>query len=206
MKKLSFRLFAAAVALFVSTAINTVSAQTAKQVLDRCAANFDARTGVKANFSMESTQWGNTSGTIAIKGKMFHASTKQAAIWFDGKTQWTYMSKNDEVNVITPTEEQQQSINPYTFLNLYKQGYKQSMTTGKDEYNVHLTSTDPTKKIKEIFLRISTKNYEPKEVKILQGSRWTTFTITNFTKATLDDSEFRFNAGDYPTAEVIDLR
>ena len=62
-----------------------LSAQTAKQVLDKAAANVSAKSGAKASFSIKGDQM-NASGTIAIKGKKFHATTPQATIWFDGKT------------------------------------------------------------------------------------------------------------------------
>ena len=73
-------------------------AQTAKSVLDKAAAHITVKEGVKANFRMTGSM-GNTSGSILIKGRKFHATTPVATVWFDGKTQWTYMKNNEEVNV-----------------------------------------------------------------------------------------------------------
>ena len=110
----------------------TTFAQTAKSVLDKAAANISVKSGVQASFKMSGSM-GTTSGTIAVKGKKFHATTPQAIVWFDGKTQWTYMKNNDEVNVTTPTEAQLQAINPYNFINLYKNGYTATLNkSGKD--------------------------------------------------------------------------
>ena len=92
-----------------------VSAQSAKQILDKTAAVVSAKQGAQANFAIVGQNL-NTSGTIAIKGRMFRATTPQAIVWYDGKTQWTYMKKNDEVNVATPNEAQQAAINPYNFI------------------------------------------------------------------------------------------
>ena len=83
----------------------SINAQTAKEVLDKTAAVVSSKGGAQASFTI-SGQSMNASGTIAIKGKKFHATTPQATIWFDGKTQWTYMKKNDEVNIANPTESQ----------------------------------------------------------------------------------------------------
>ena len=183
----------------------TTSAQTARTVLDKAAAAITAKEGVKANFRT-SGGYGNTSGTIAIKGQKFHATTPQATIWFDGKTQWTYMKNNDEVNVSTPTEAQLQAINPYNFINLYKKGYASTLNkTGKD-YVVHLTATSKERKIKELFITIDKKTYHPTQVKLLQGKKWSIFDISDLKKQRIPDSQFRFNAKDFPTAEVIDLR
>ena len=198
MKRIGFMLVAAMLAA-------SSFAQSAKQVLDKAAATVTASSGVKANFRV-STTTGNTSGTIAIKGKKFYATTPQAKIWFDGKTQWTYMKNNDEVNISTPSDAQLQAINPYNFINLYKRGYTYTMNTAGANYVVHLTANSPSKKISEVFITVNKKSYEPMQVKMLQGKKWTTFDITSIKKQNIADSQFRFNSADFPKAEVIDLR
>ena len=180
-------------------------AQSAKAVLDKAANTITAQSGVKANFKM-TTANGNTSGTIAIKGKKFYATTPQAKVWFDGKTQWTYLKNNDEVNVSNPTEAQLQAINPYNFINLYKHGYSYTMNTAGNDYVIHLTASNADRKIKELFISVDKKNYQPKQVKLLQGKKWTTFDISSIKKESIPDSQFRFNAKDFPKVEVIDLR
>ena len=180
-------------------------AQSAKFVLDKAAATVTASSGVKANFRMTTTT-GNTSGTIAIKGKKFFATTPQAKVWFDGKTQWTYLKNNDEVNISNPTEAQLQAINPYNFITLYKRGYTYTMNTAGTNYVVHLTADNANKKIKELFITVNKKSYEPMQVKMLQGKKWTTFDITSIKKQNSADSQFRFNSADFPKAEIIDLR
>jgi len=181
-------------------------AQTAREVLDKCAAVVGNKTGVKVSFSMDSDRYGAISGTIMLKGEKFCAQTDEVSMWFDGKTQWTYLKKNDEVSVTNPTDAQLQAINPYNFINLYKQGYKESMTTSANAYNVQLTATDSQRKIQEVQLTIDKKSSTPTEVKMLQGKNWTTFTISSLQTTKLSDNLFRFNPKDYPQAEVIDLR
>ena len=180
-------------------------AQSAKVVLDKAAATITAQSGVKANFKM-TTANGSTSGTIAIKGKKFYATTPQAKVWFDGKTQWTYLKNNDEVNVSNPTEAQLQAINPYNFIHLYKRGYTYTMNTAGNDYVIHLMASSVDRKIKELFISVNKKNYQPKQVKMLQGKKWTTFDISNIKKEKLADGQFRFNSKDFPKAEIIDLR
>ncbi len=193
---------------FLITAVlfSTITlAQTAKNVLDKAAANITVKSGVKASFNMTGSH-GSTSGTILVKGKKFHASTPQAIIWFDGKTQWTYMKNNDEVNISTPTEAQLQAINPYNFINLYKSGYTSTLNKSGSDFIVHLTATSKEKKIQELFITVNKKSYIPTQVKLLQGKKWIIFDVKDLKKQTIADSEFRFNAKDFPNAEVIDLR
>jgi outer membrane lipoprotein-sorting protein len=183
----------------------TSMAQTAKSVLDKAAANITVKTGIQAKFKMTGSM-GNTSGTIAIKGKKFHATTPQAIVWFDGKTQWTYMKNNDEVNVTNPTEAQLQAINPYNFINLYKNGYDYTLNKSGKDFVLHLTASSKDKKIKELFITVNKNTYTPTQVKLLQNKKWTIFDISDVKKQNLPDAQFRFNAKDFPNAEVIDLR
>ena len=202
MKKVFFA-FSILVGLF---GITTLRAQTAKQVLDKCAAKVSSRDGVRADFTMTSAQYGDASGKIAVKGKMFHATTPMATLWFDGKTLWTYMSKNEEVNVTNPSEVQLQVLNPYNFVNMYKKGYDYTMTQSASSFIVHLTATDQSRRVKEMFITIDKKTYNPTEVKLLQKQKWTAFVISNLATTKIADTEFRFNSKDFPSAEVIDLR
>ena len=193
-------------ALFaINCSLFTATAQTAKSVLDKAAAHITVKEGVKANFKMSGSM-GNTSGTILIKGRKFHATTLAATVWFDGKTQWTYVKNNEEVNVSTPTEAQLQAINPYNFINLYKQGYDCTLNKSGSAYVVHLVGTSASNHIKELFVTIDKQSYHPSQVKLLMGKKWTIFDITDLKKQSVADSQFRFNAKDFPKAEVIDLR
>ena len=156
MKKICF--------LIAATLISAATfAQTAKSVLDKAAANITVKSGVQAKFKMTGSM-GNTSGTIAIKGRKFHATTPQAIVWFDGKTQWTYMKNNDEVNVTTPTESQLQAINPYNFINLYKNGYDATLNSSGKDYVVHLTASTKDKKIRELFITVNKSSNTPTQV------------------------------------------
>ena len=183
-----------------------ISAQTAKTVLDKCAAKVTASEGIEADFSMTSAQYGNASGHIAVKDKMFRATTPQVMMWFDGKTLWTYMKNNEEVSVTNPSDAQLQVLNPYNFVNMYKKGYDYTMTTSDKAFTVHLTAKEQTKRVKEMFITIDKTSYYPSEVKVLQKQKWTTFVISNIARKKLADAEFRFNSKDFPSAEVIDLR
>ncbi len=180
-------------------------AQTATQVLDKTAQKLTAKTGVKADFKATTPQ-GSITGTIAVKGNKFMATTQHTKVWFDGKTQWTYMSRNDEVNVSSPKDSELQSLNPYNFIKMYKKGYKSTMRKDGNNYVVHLTAELSAKKVQELFITVNSKTYSPTQVKMLQGKKWTTFDITNLKQEKLSDAAFRFNAKDFPTAEVIDLR
>lgn len=181
-------------------------AQTAKQVLDKTAAVIGNKSGVSANFKMSSSKYGSASGSIAIKGNKFNARTPQAIVWFNGKTQWTYLKKTNEVNVSNPTQAQQMSMNPYTFINIYKTGYKSSLKTVGSNYVVHLIANNQKRSVAEMFITINNKTHIPSVVKMRQGNTWSTITVSNFRAKSVSNSTFNFNSKECPGAEVIDLR
>lgn len=190
--------------LICALSLANVSAQTAKEILDKAASVVNAKKGATADFVM-SGKYGNAAGTISIKGNKFVANTPQAKMWYDGKTQWTYMTSTEEVNVSTPTEAQQQTMNPYRFINLYNMGYSMTKKNVKNGYEVYLKATNPKRTITEMYITVNNQ-FVPTNVKMKTAKGWTNINISNFRKASLPDKAFRFNAKDYPKAEVIDLR
>lgn len=180
--------------------------QTAQQVLDKTAKVIGNKGGAKANFTFSNAKVGSVSGTIAIKGNKFNARTGEATVWYDGKTQWTYMKKTNEVNVSNPTQAQQMSMNPYTFIHIYKTGYNMTLKTVGSNYQVHLTAQNKKRTVQELYITVNKKTYIPSQVKMRQGSSWSTINVNNFSAKSIANSAFVFNSKDFPTAEVVDLR
>lgn len=184
--------------------IIAVSAQTAKQVMDKCVKTVNIKQGAKATFNIEGGNISKTSGTITIKGEKYQANTPQASIWYNGKTQWTYMKGSDEVNITTPSAADRQKVNPYNFISLYKNGYKLDMKTEGGKYIVHMTKAGAS--IPELYVSVDKKTYQPTTVRMKQKKGWLTINLTSLKSAKVADSAFTFNVKDYPKAEIIDLR
>lgn len=204
----------AALAALLIFSVTAGYAQSAKSILDRAAATLNGN-GISAKFTVNvfngTKLQGGTSGSVAIKGNKFHASTGQNIVWFDGKTQWTYVKKNEEVNVNNPTEAQLQSMNPYRFVNIYKNGYNLSVSNassrGQAAYSVHMKAQNSKKDIQEAYISIDKSTYQPLSIRMRKGAKqWYNITISNIQNQTLNDNIFKFNQKDFPKAEVIDLR
>lgn len=179
------------------------SADNAKAILDQTAAIVGRKGGSQAQFTINGPKI-NAAGTIYIKGSKFCAKTNDATMWYDGTTQWTYLSKSNEVNVANPTASQQQRMNPYTFIKLYKKGYKLTDSKQGSNHVIHMEATGKAS-INELYITIDS-SYHPTKVRMRQGSAWTTVVISNFQAKDQPDSMFKFNSKDFPKAEVIDLR
>lgn len=188
----------------LSLGLQAQNAAQARKILDKTASVVGRKGGASANFTI-SGKYGNTLGTIAIKGNKFNARTSQAIVWYDGKTQWTYMKNNQEVSLSNPTEAQQQSMNPYKFINIYKNGFKLGMKNVAGGWQIHLYAENQKRTIKEMYITIN-KSYYPQTIKMRQSNGWTTIKVSNFKAKNISDSVFRFNSKEYPHAEIIDLR
>lgn len=188
---------------------SNICAQNEKQartVLDKTANVLKQKGGASASFTLSNDKTGTIKGTIAIKGSKFKAKTTAATVWFDGKTQWTYMPKNEEVNITTPSKAQQQTMNPYAFINLYRSGYKLGMTQKGNNYVIHMTAQSKSSGISELYLTISKSSYTLSRVRVKQKNVWSDIYISNFKTQKMSDKVFVFNAKEYPDAEFVDLR
>lgn len=210
-------IFSILIALLLTLPVFAQKQAQAKLVLDKTAAAFEKAKGVEADFSMEAYHKGGSlgvaSGSIKLKGEKFFLKTKESVSWFNGETQWSYLTGSDEVNISIPTEAELQAMNPYALLYLYKKGFDYRL--GAEErfgdrpvYEVVLTATDQKQDLSRIVLYVTKEKYQPVYIAIYQpdGSR-SEITITRYqTGLKLDDSVFVFDKKQYPSAEVIDLR
>ncbi len=177
----------------------------AKKVLDKIATVVSNQNGVEADFTLTGERM-NVRGTIAVKGGMFTAKSADATVWFDGTTQWTYMKRTDEVNITTPTKDQQVQMNPLTFINLYKSGYKLSTISKTKTKEIRMQAESSSNAIQEVYVTYDPSTYIPIQVRMRRKSTWMTINISNFKTLSQGDDIFVFNKKDFPTAEIVDLR
>ncbi len=195
-----------------------VSGQTnaqAMKVLDNCASAIKKCGNIKASFVAtqfsHKQEQGSNKGMACVSGNKLYIDGGATKIWYDGKTQWSYNSSTAEVNISTPSKAEAARINPYSFIYLYKQGYNATMSDanvrGKNCYDVRLVS-NANKSLRYVYLTIDKNTMLPICIRMSSnGTDWTRISIYEINKKQKFDSEtFRFNAKDFPNADVIDLR
>ena len=178
MKQIKYLLLLVAILMANNTFAQ--SAAKAKECLDKATAIASNQSGITARFTISSPSMGHTSGSISVKGTKFVATTPQATIWFNGKTQWTYMKSTNEVNDL-------------------------SMTAQGGSYVVHMKATNAKRSVSEAYVTVS-KGYQLQGIKMKQGGKWTTIKVSSIQRKSLSDGIFNFNKKHYPSAEVVDLR
>lgn len=184
-----------------------MQAQTATQLLDKSAATLRAAGNVKIAFTME-VEGGSSSGYIKLQRQKFVINMGGTITWFDGKTMWTYVKANDEVNVTNPSSDAVAKMNPYAFLSFYKKGYtaKMGKSTAK-EHEVILTGKQGSP-FKKVVIRLNKSTRYPSVITMTSSKdASTTIRCNSFLKnQKYKDSTFQFNKKNYPNAEIVDLR
>ena len=182
----------------------------ARDILRRAADTFLREGGVYVSFSLRSSE-GLSSATLRLKGEKFVLEAGGMTTWFDGHTQWTYLPSSDEVNISEPTDEELQTLNPYAWLYLYDREYDlQSLpaeTSG--QYKIEMSARSAGEQVERLVLWLDKSGLHPVKFSLtLAGNvEPTLITVRDYrTRQPYTDAMFVFDPGEYPTAEVIDLR
>ena len=151
-------------------------------------------------------------GMIIMKSDKFVMNTPDMKIWFDGTTQWTYMERTKEVNVIKPSGDDLRLLNPMMLLQDYKKDFNVSYigeSTSSNAKIAHDIALTPKKKddIEKIEIQIEKNTSLPaKLVVTMRNDIRSTVTIKEIKSANPQDKTFAFPASDYPGVEIIDQR
>lgn len=190
--------------------------QNAKSVLDKTAAKLKQSGGLTANFVATSFKnnkaTGSAAGNICVQGNKFKLTSQSSTTWFNGTTQWALVTGSDEAYVSTPTAAELQSVNPYTFVDLYRQGYDLSMKDatygGRSCHEVRMLDKQNNKNIREMLVTIDKTNFLPQCVRFRQpNGTWIRIQVSGIeTGKKWNDAFFEFSKTDHPGVDVIDLR
>lgn len=185
------------------------SAHAAADVLRRTAAVFEQSGGMSLNFRVSAPE-GEQTGTIYLKGECFRLDTPMMTTWFDGKTQWTYVMDNEEVNVSEPTAEEMQGLNPYAWLKIWEKGYRlRLLKESAKQVSVQMSAMQNKQQIVSMVVVVDKRTFMPMRISLVpRGSRQATVVQVNKyeVRQKYDNSFFVFDAKKFPQAEIIDLR
>ena len=130
----------------------------------------------------------------------------------DGKSQWTYITKDKEVE-LSDVDHSEDNLNPAQLFTIYEHGYKYLYTgdqkiDGKICQVVDLTPIDSKKPFFKVRLTIDKAKKQIYSALIFDknGNRYT-YTIRTFTpNPKVPETLFTFDKKDHPGVEVVDLR
>jgi chaperone LolA len=189
----------------------------AKAILDKVSAKFKSSSSLKANFALtmndaKGKSKGSKSGTFLMKGNKYRVNMTGQQIICDGKSVWTYLQANKEVQVAA-YDPNAQSISPAklfsgSYNNEYKSVYAGEKTVGGKKVDVIEMTPLSARSFKKVVL------YVDKAASMITGGIMYDknggsygYTISGVTaNASVSDAEFTWDAKKNPGVEVIDLR
>ena len=184
----------------------------AAEILERVEAGFRKAGGVRAEFAMQESS-GKSEGIIELEGEKFVLHAGGTTTWFDGRTQWTCLPSGEEVNVSEPTAEELQSLNPYAWLSLYRNGYRAqfyrhaSSADAARYYCVLLTAAHDSTELQSLIIYVQKNTYRPARIVLQQGGEEVEITIMAYQDGlSWADNHFSFDVSKHPGIELIDMR
>jgi outer membrane lipoprotein-sorting protein len=201
----------------------------AKTILDEVTKKYKSYDAIKTDFAftlenpaanIKETQTGtlvakskSSKFKVTIYGKPVAGKPSVAQeIISDGKTQWTYLKKDNEVQV-SDVDKSGEGFNPSQIFTIYQKGYKYLYTgdqklNGKTCQVIDLSPDDAKKSVFKIRLFIDKAQKQIASALIFDknGNKYN-YTIKSFSgNGALADSTFGFDAKAHPGVEVVDLR
>ena len=187
----------------------------AKALLDKAAEKY--KTDIKVDFKIlvNDTKTGkkdNITGEIMMKGTKFRLSVPGTQTYYDGKYEYIYVAKDNEVSITVPTKKDLQEVNPAYLMTSYT-------TNSTIQFSMDNKSSDPNhiidvypdrsqgKGYYKATVKINKKTMELVSIKILsQNGVHTLFTVVKTQKNKYGDAFFTFYPKSHPGVVVNDLR
>jgi outer membrane lipoprotein carrier protein len=205
-------------AIIIAMSLNAQDNTKAKAILDAVSLQTKSYTTIDISFSyiMENKAKKikeTKTGTASMKGAKFWLDFSGQQIMSDGKTVWTYIKENNEVQINNNDPNDDQALNPAKLLTSYNKSFTPKFikeeTRGAVIYQI--IDLTPLKSRSYNKMRVEIDKTKKQIMNSIvydkNGTTVYTYSVTKFvTNKTIADTKFTFNAKDHPGVEVIDLR
>jgi outer membrane lipoprotein carrier protein len=189
----------------------------AQEILKGVSAKYKSYKSLTASFKLnlldkKTNKAQNQSGTVTLKGSMYHLAMADQEVMSDGKVMWTFLKESNEVQ-ISEVEEKSDGLSPTTIFTMYEKGFKTKYKGDKTEngnmmQQIELFPEDNKKNYIKILISINKKDKYVNSATVYdKNGNIYTYSITKFTpNAAVNDDMFTFNKAKYPGVEIVDLR
>lgn len=185
------------------------SADTPQNILKRASAAIRNTPSLTADIAAQGNG-GSFDGTLTISGNMFRTIGPKMSMWFDGKTLWSMDAEQRTTYISEPTDEEMLGINPLTILDSLTQGYtpRSAKSPQSNCTRLILTAKSPDAIYREFDILLDNATSLPCSIQT-EGPDGTPVTIrvSGYKRGSkLNDSVFRYNSGQHPGFELVDMR
>ncbi|MBQ6225795.1 MAG: hypothetical protein IJJ73_05785 [Bacteroidaceae bacterium] len=192
-----------------------IQAQDAMKVLDIAADRIrkagNVKIEYKAGMFSNGTETASSSGTMWLQESKMKLEADGIKTWYNGKTRWCYVPEANEVNIDEPNKKEMAAMNPYTFMNIYKKGFKmtvkETVLRGEAVYEVYLKARYAKMEVKEIYVDVRKSDYQPLCIRLRENKDWQRVSVLSFKgNLNLSDDFFTFKESEYPNVLINDMR
>lgn len=86
----------------------------AETLLSKVKAKFSASPSIEATFTINGGD-GPVQGSATMAADRYFMTTPVLTVWYDGRTQWTFLKSSGEVSITEPTVEELMASNPFCY-------------------------------------------------------------------------------------------
>lgn len=184
------------------------AADPGNDIMKRCADKFKTAPSVTVDFAIAHSA-GEDRGTLTMCKDLFKIVTPAMSIWFDGRTQWSYLKSNNEVNITEPTGEELMESNPFELISSFASHFNcRAMASSTSADIVELTPKTNDMAISSAKITISKSTGWPTAMVIVfDGGNTSSVSIRSVKVGpALSKKQFIFDKTTLPGVEVVDLR
>jgi len=150
-------------------------------------------------------------GTVSMMGDAYKLTMAGQMVMCDAKTVWTYLEDSQEV-MVSNVEKSEDAITPSSILTSYYEDFKASFTNDKANLAKSLKTIElkPNKMKKFVKIQIGVNEIKQQIVNFSifdNGGNTFVYDITNMaSNVPMKETDFKFNAVNYPGVDVVDMR
>ena len=203
------------IALMIVPSIVAQSNQNAVKVLNNVV-NVLQKNAIQTNFELavketSSAKMQKMNGTFLMQGNKFLVSTNDMKVYFDGKTQWSYVPDVNEVSITNPSEKELAETNPLALLQAYKNNSTVRYAANSNSKTTQTIELIPKAKISDfqkIMVVVNKANNYPQSIQMTDKKGMiSTLLLSQFkTGIKTNNNTFVFITKNYKDIEINDLR
>lgn len=188
-------------------ALTAAAAPKASELVSSAAARLRAAKSVTISFTATGTD-SSAGGTMVISGNKFVIESRDAKVWYDGNTQWTWSASADEVDITEPTPEEIAQVNPYAIISSLSSRYKAKYLGPPSKRTVVLTPSMPNPQITRAEIVFGVDGLPSRMTLTMDSGQKITLAVASLkiSDRAPDSSIFVFSQAKAPGAEIVDLR
>lgn len=201
------KIFVAVIFCIVGLSV-LAAGNSAEALLTKVRAKIASSPSIEAAFTINGGD-GPLQGSATMSADKYFMTTPVLTVWYDGRTQWTFLKSSGEVSITEPTVEELMASNPFAILSSPADYYKVRMLGDSQGCKrVELTPKSKMSGISKIVVSVRPSTNYPAAITVsFDDGRSVDVVIDNMTSGNAKPlSTFRYDAKRFPATEIIDLR